>query len=100
MSIQQAFTNFISNDFEEAIDMSTIASWSGEHYSIELFTDGTYRILWSTHIGNMYVSRGVILKLPALSPEDWSDDPEERFYENAREYLSCIFAEYQHELTN
>lgn len=91
--IKQAFENFMSNEQEvhKAIDSSTSAGLSGSGYSIELFDDGHYRILWDNHIGNLYKSPGMILSIPEISSDDWDDDPVVRYYENAIEILRQNF---------
>lgn len=45
VSIRDAFENFMTESFEEAVDKSTKASQSGSGYSVELFDDGSYRVL-------------------------------------------------------
>lgn len=88
MSIQQAFEAFMSESFQSAVDSSTKASWGGSGYSVELFDDGTYRVLWDNQIGNLYSSPGLILSIPALDGEDeWDEDPDLRFYDNAEESI-------------
>ena len=58
-----------SNEFADAVVQSTQASFDGSGYSVELFKDETYRILWDGHIGNAYVSSGVIISIPAYPQE-------------------------------
>lgn len=93
MSIQNAFDNFMSTDFEAAVDSSTKASWSGSGYSVELFEDGTYRVLWNNQIGNRYESPGLVLGVPSLNDEEWDDDPSIRFYDNAEQAMRDKYAE-------
>lgn len=94
MSLQGAFNDFMSSkDFEFSVDSSTRASWGGGSYSVELFEDGTYRVLGSSEIGNMYDSPGMIIGIPALGDDEWDDDPNIRFYGNAREYMKNAFHE-------
>jgi hypothetical protein len=95
MSIESAFKKFTANNFEPAVDSATKASWAGSGYSVELFDDGTYRVLWNQAIGNLYDSPGVIMGIPSLSDEDWDEDPLIRFYDNAREDFSDCFAEHK-----
>lgn len=94
MSIQQAFDSFMAVSFESAVDSSTKASWGGSNYSVELFDDGTHRVLWDNQIGNIYDSPGLILPVPSLGDEEWDDDPNNRFYDNAEQGLRDSFQEY------
>lgn len=92
MSIAESFDSFVkSADLKKALDSSTKASWGGEYYVVELFDSGTYRVLWSEQIGDVYDSEGMILRIPALTDEEWDDDPSIRFYENAKEGLKASF---------
>lgn len=94
MTYQQAFNSFIESDnCERTIDSSTKAGWGGSGYSVELFEDGTYRTHWDSNIGNRYDSPGVIMSVPGLDDDDWSDDPDLRFYDNAIEYMRDAFEE-------
>jgi len=67
----EAFTK--SDDFVEGVVSSTKAGWGGSGYSVELFEDGTHRVLWDNEIGNLYESPGIILSLPQLSCEDMNE---------------------------
>lgn len=72
--LEQTLEAFLkSDDFSEAMEKSTRASWGGSGYSIELFEDGTWRVLWDNEIGNLYSSPGVILDIPALEDNDWQE---------------------------
>lgn len=97
MTVEQAFNSFMSTDFEVAVDSSTKASWGGSKYSVELFDDGTYRVLCNNQIGNLYNSPGLIISVPALSEEEWDEDPNIRFYENAEEAIRDIFKQEIHD---
>lgn len=92
MSIKQAFNSFMDESFESAVDSSTKASWGGSGYSVELFDDGTYRVLWDNQIGNRYDSPGLILSIPTLDSEEWDDDPSIRFYGNVEQEIRDSFA--------
>jgi hypothetical protein len=94
MSVQQAFKSFMEKDFQSAVDSSTKASWGGSGYSVELFDDGTYRVLWDGQIGNLYDSPGLILPAPPLGDDEWDEDPNIRFYGNAEEEAQDSFQEY------
>lgn len=93
MSLKEAFESFMSTDFESACDSSTQASWGGSGYSVELFEDETYRVLWDNEIGNLYDSSGLILSIPPLSSDEWDEDPLIRFYDNAAEEMREKFAQ-------
>jgi hypothetical protein len=71
---QAALDNFISSDeFTTALIDSTKAGFGGSHYSVELFEDGTFRVLWANQIGNKYQTPGLIMRVPQFSDEDWKD---------------------------
>jgi hypothetical protein len=87
---QAAYAAF-QEEIEIAIDKSTQASFGGSGYSVELFTDGTYRLLWNNNIGNLYDSPGIIVPVPVLSDDDISNDDVPAFYENAIEQMHQNF---------
>lgn len=62
-----------SDDFSDGVVKSTKAGWGGSSYSVELFEDGSHRVLWNNEIGNLYESPGVILGLAQLSCDDMND---------------------------
>lgn len=62
-----------SNEFEGAVKSSTIAGFGGSGYSVELFEDGAWRVLWDNQIGNLYVSPGVILGIPQFDQDTIND---------------------------
>lgn len=66
-------TFLASDEFAEAIIKSTKAGFGGSGYSVELFPDGTSRVLWDNQIGNKYESPGVILSIPQLNDEDYQE---------------------------
>lgn len=69
MALQQTLEAFLqSKDFAEGVTSATKASWGGSGYSVELFEDGHWRVLWNSEIGNLYRSPGIILGLPT-----WED---------------------------
>lgn len=73
-ALKAALESFIqSPDFPEGVVKSTKAGWGGSGYSVELFEDGSHRILWDNEIGNRYETPGVILSLPQLSCDDMND---------------------------
>lgn len=98
MSIEQAFVLFMKEEFESAVDSSTKASWGGDGYSVELFNDGTYRVLWNNHIGNLYVSPGLIISIPYLGDEEWDEDSHIRFYDNAEQEIRDTFENIKAEI--
>lgn len=70
-SLSTALDSFLkSDDFKACVISSTKAGFGGSHYSVELFEDGTYRVLWANQIGNLYISPGAILTLPTLDDEN------------------------------
>jgi hypothetical protein len=87
---QAAYAAF-QEEIEIAIDKSTQASFGGSGYSVELFTGGTYRLLWNNNIGNLYDSPGIIVPVPALNEDDMGDDNVPAFYENAIEQMHRNF---------
>jgi hypothetical protein len=101
MSLEKALNCFMTDNnytvFQNAVDASTKASWGGSGYSVELFPDGTYRVLWDNHIGNRYNSPGVILKVPPLSDDEWDQDLSMRYYDDVEESLRETFAEVMEE---
>lgn len=94
MSVIDAFESFMNNDFESACDSATKASWGGSGYSVELFDDGHYRVLWDNQIGNLYDSPGMILGISELGDDEWDDDPSMRFYDNAEEEMREKFQQH------
>lgn len=91
MSIQKAFDDFLATEFESAVDRATQASWGGNSVFVELFPDGIYRVLNS--VGNLYDSPGLLLKVPALRDDEWDEDPNIRYYDDAREHLAESYTE-------
>lgn len=74
MSITDALNQFlVSDDFASGVLASTKAGFGGSSYKVELFQDGTNRVLWEGQIGNLYKSDGEILSIPQLSDEDYQD---------------------------
>ena len=95
MSVIAAFEEFMKTNFESAVDSSTKASWSGSGYSVELFDNGSFRVLWDNEIGNLYDSPGVILGIPTLGDDEWDEDPSIRFYDNAVQAMRDSFEEHR-----
>ena len=62
-----------SSEFEQAVKDSTTAGFGGSGYSVELFADGTWRVLWDNQIGNLYISDGIILGVPQFDQETVND---------------------------
>lgn len=90
---RQAFDNFLDNDFEDAVTRATEIYWWG-HYPglmLELLPEGRYRLLHSVRIGNHFVPEGVLLIVPYLGDEEWDDDADIRFYDNAQESMEIEF---------
>lgn len=91
--IRKAYANFKKQEIESAITSSTKASWGGSGYSVELFPDGDYRILWNNNIGNLYDSTGVIVGIPSLSDEESDGDESDWFFDNAIDALDSKIEE-------
>jgi|GEM_PF-2927251 len=90
-----AYKKFKAEAIEEAIASSTRASWGGSGYSVELFPEGHYRILWDNQIGNKYDPLGTIIGIPPCSDDEWDDDELVRFYDNAIEHFESKFEEWK-----
>lgn len=92
MTYKEALDNFINNsdDFKRSVVKSTKASWGGSWYAVELFNDGVYRVMWSSDIGDKYISPGIILPIPALTDYEWEDyliDEDDVFMDNVIDQL-------------
>lgn len=72
VTFEQTLETFIKSDeFAEAVIKSTKAGFGGSSYKVELFPDGTWRVLWANEIGNRYDTQGTIETIPALSDNDY-----------------------------
>lgn len=58
----KAIENYLKNENQSEITATAYAAVMDE-YKVELFTDGTYRLLWDSQIGNLYESKGVIVPI-------------------------------------
>lgn len=94
----EAFEIFMEEAFEDACISSTKASWGGSGYSVELFADGTYRVLWNNNIGNLYDSPGLIISIPPLGDEEWDDDIDICYFDRAIEAMKDIYAQAKEDL--
>lgn len=85
---RQAFEAFMQ-EAEDAVMKSTTAGFGGSGYSVELFEDGAFRLLWDGQIGNLYVSSGMLMSIPQLDSEDLGDDVQgiAPYYDNALDEL-------------
>ena len=92
MSLEAAFESFITEGFREACISSTKAGWSGGSYSVELFSNGTYRVLETQLFGSLYQSPGIIIKIPQLGEDDW-DENTGHFFLNAQDLMYESFEE-------
>lgn len=71
---RQALDAFLdSGEFEEAVIMSTKAGFGGSGYSVELFGNGTWRVLWDNQIGNLYSSPGMMVGIPQYDEDTLAD---------------------------
>lgn len=61
------------HEFDAAVMSSTTAGFGGSGYSVELFEDGTWRVLWDGEIGNLYRSPGVIIAIPQYDQDTVND---------------------------
>ncbi len=103
MTLKATLETFLkSDDFKKGVIASTRASWGGGGYSVELFLDGSWRVLDNNQIGNKYEAEGVILRLPPLNSNgltEWLDtgESEEDFFnqqfDNEYEELTQIIRE-------
>ena len=94
--IISACERFKKEAIEEAIKSSTQASYGGSGYSVELFPDGSYRVIWDNQIGNLYVSEGVIIGIPVCSDEESPDEEnDEWFFDNAIEAFEEKFNQWK-----
>jgi len=95
--LTQAFENFMRDSFRKGAISSTRASCGGTKYCVELFDDGTYRVLWSGHIGNLHESRGVIFGITSLNNDEWDGTKEnegDAYYGYAEKLMHKKFADY------
>lgn len=73
-TFESTLEQFIDNDgFSDMVMRSTVAGFGGSGYSVELFEDGTWRVLWNNQIGNLYISPGVILPIGTYDDETVND---------------------------
>ena len=93
--IRKAYASFLKDyeTAEEAIVSSTKASWGGSGYSLELFPDGDFRVLWDNHIGSLYDSPGVIVPIPTLGEDEYDSDNGEHCFDNALDRLDELIEE-------
>lgn len=66
----------VSAEFIPAMIGATHAAWDGSGFSVELFPDGHYRVLWNGQIGNRYQSPGLLVSVPAFEDEYVAGDPD------------------------
>src|SRR5258707_14134116 len=85
-----------SDDFKEGVISATKAGWGGSGYSVELFPDGTWRVLWDNEIGNLYNSPGEIMRLSKLNDNDYQECLDEGMTEE--EYFEQAFILQQDDL--
>lgn len=84
--LRKALETFIeSDDFMSGVISATKAGWSGSGYSVELFEDGSHRVLWDNEIGNLYESPGTIVSLPKIGDDSDSDLLTEAFWAEEEE---------------
>lgn len=90
------FTND-SSQVESAIDAATHAAYGGGGYTLELFSDCTWRLLPDNVISNLFNSAGLIVGIPTLADDE--HNPWGAYYDNARDTLDekvqFVLAEYE-----
>ena len=93
------FNKFIQDTraVESAILSSTKAGFNGSGYSLEVFGDGTYRVLWNGSIRNLYDSEGIIISIPELVDDEYDGDGN-HYFGNAIDYLKYNWREYLEEM--
>jgi hypothetical protein len=91
--IIEAYQVFRAGIIEDGIIKSTKASWEGRGYSVELLPSGDFNIIYQ--VGNLYVSPGVILKIPPCSDSDWNENENLIFFDNAIENFDLNFEEWK-----
>jgi hypothetical protein len=87
-----------SDDFKAGVISSTKAGWGGSSYKVELFPDGTWRVLWANEIGNLYETPGVILALPQMDTDDMHETIDNGGANDEDDYLSMAFETTRQEL--
>jgi hypothetical protein len=95
-AILEEFLN--SPDFGEGCKAATRASWGGSGCSVELFVDGTWRVLWNNEIGNRYNSPGEIISLPALDDSCYQECVNGENPMSEEDYFDLAFANEEEEL--
>lgn len=82
---REAFEKFMATEAEQTIMRATVAGYGGpsEGYSVELFEDGTYRVLDNKRIGNLYRSPGMLIDMPKLLDDEVGDEETPAYYDDA-----------------
>jgi len=93
VGIIEAYQVFRAEVIEDAIIKSTKASWGGSDYSVELLPSGDFNIIYQ--VGNLYITPGVILKIPPCSDSDWDENENLIFFDNAIENFDLNFEEWK-----
>ena len=93
MGYQKAFDLFMAYEFSLACDKATKASYSMSGYTLEICSDGTYKVIWDNYLSNQYNSPGILLGIPPLTEEEVDDDPDLNFYDRAEEAMRDKFEE-------
>lgn len=95
MGIKEAFESFMAEEFKSAVISSTKASWGGSGYSVLLYNNGAYKVLWDKYADNVLDRESaVVIKVPPLSDEDYSEDPSECFFGYVTEALREKFLHF------
>ena len=91
--MEEAFERFLEYDFEQAVIQSTEEEWANHNNCVllEIFNDGSYRLLLSRTTGNHYCSPGLIMKVPGLGEDEWDDDPSMCYFEPTLLWIKEMF---------
>lgn len=87
---KQAFTAFTAraSELQHALQASTQDAWEGKRpWVLELLPEGRYRLLEWSQVGDNYQSEGILLPIPVLDADDYDDNPDLCFFDNAIEEL-------------
>lgn len=90
--MRKAYTQYRAQghkSIEADILSATKAGFAGSGYSLILAPD-RFSVQWDGAF-NRSLESGVVIGLPHLSDDDWDNNEEEHFYDNAIEALDLLF---------
>ena len=91
--IRKAYAMYRSSDsIESDIVSATRAGFANSGCVLELL-EGSFRVLQSGQIGNLYDSPGFMIPLPELGDGEWDDEEENHFFDAAVEELDDAIEE-------